>query len=102
MHGVGHRLQFADQQAMVVVGTWLAARTEPPDLKEGDVQKALERLDPLWGEFFPAEQARIVRTLVERVVVEPAGADVRLRVEGLAGLVRDLGAGASGAEQVAA
>ena len=27
---------------------------------------------------------------VERVVVGPAGADIRLRVEGLAGLVRDL------------
>jgi hypothetical protein len=34
--------------------------------------------------------ARIVRALVERVVVGPAGADIRLRVEGLAGLVRDL------------
>jgi hypothetical protein len=29
---------------------------------------------------------------VERVVVGPAGADMRLRVEGLASLVRDLGA----------
>jgi len=28
---------------------------------------------------------------VERVVVGPTGADIRLRVEGLAGLVRDLG-----------
>jgi hypothetical protein len=48
-------------------------------------------LDPLWDELFPAEHARIVRALVERVVVGPAGADIRLRVEGLAGLVRDLG-----------
>jgi hypothetical protein len=28
--------------------------------------------------------------LVERVVVGPTGADIRLRVEGLVGLVRDL------------
>jgi len=41
--------------------------------------------------LFPAEQARIARALVERVVVGPAGADIRLRVEGLAELVRDLG-----------
>jgi hypothetical protein len=27
---------------------------------------------------------------VERVVVGPAGADIRLRIEGLAGLVHDL------------
>ena len=78
------------RQPEVVVGTWVAARAETPDLKEGEVQEALARLDPLWGELFPAEQARIVRALVERVVVGPAGADIRLRVEGLAGLVRDL------------
>jgi hypothetical protein len=31
-----------------------------------------------------------VRSLVERVVVGPAGADIRLRLDGLGGLVRDL------------
>ena len=46
--------------------------------------------DPLWDELFPAEQARIVRLLVERVEVGPAGADIRLRVAGLTSLVRDL------------
>jgi hypothetical protein len=76
----------------VIVGTWLAARAEVPDLTEGEVREALENLDALWDELFPAEQARIVQALVERVTVGPAGADVRLRVEGLAGLVRDLGA----------
>ena len=44
----------------------------------------------MWEELFPAEQARIVQALVERVTVGPAGADIRLRVEGLAGLVQDL------------
>jgi hypothetical protein len=90
------------RQPEIVVGTWLAARTEAPELTEGEVREALVRLDPLWDELFPAEQARIVRALVERVVIGPAGADIRLRVEGLAALVRDLGAGASGAERVAA
>ncbi|MBR0670496.1 recombinase family protein [Neoroseomonas soli] len=90
------------RQPEVVVGTWLAAREEAPDLKEGEVREALARLDPLWGELFPAEQARIVRALVERVVVGPAGADICLRVEGLAGLVRDLTAIAPEALKVAA
>ncbi|MFC7542552.1 hypothetical protein ACFQU2_28025 [Siccirubricoccus deserti] len=60
------------------------------------------RLDPLWEQLFPAEQARIVRSLVERVVVGPAGADIRLRVEGLASLVRDLTAIAPDALRAAA
>ena len=90
------------RQPEIVVGTWLAARAEMPDLKEGEVREALGRLDPLWAELFPAEQARIVRALVERVVVGTSGADIRLRVEGLAGLVRDLTAIAPEALKVAA
>ena len=90
------------RQPEVVVGTWLAAEAEAPDLTEADVRDALERLDPLWDELFPAEQARIVRLLVERVEVGPAGADIRLRVAGLASLVGDLGAGVPDATRVAA
>jgi hypothetical protein len=56
------------------------------------VREALGNLDPLWDELVPGEQARIVRLLVKRVEIGPAGADIRLRVEGLASLVRDLGA----------
>lgn len=78
------------RQPEIVVGTWLAARREAPDLTEREVRDALHRLDPLWEELFPAEQARIVQSLVERVVVGQAGADIRLRLDGLGGLVRDL------------
>ena len=78
------------RQPEIVVGTWRAARREAPELTEGETQDALHRLDPLWEHLFPAEQARIVRSLVERVVVGPAGADIRLRLDGLGGLVRDL------------
>jgi hypothetical protein len=90
------------RQPEVVVGIWLAARAEAPNLTEAEVRKALEQMDPLWNELFPAEQARIVRLLVERVEVGPAGADIRLRVAGLASLARDLGAGAPGGTRAAA
>ncbi len=79
------------RQPEIVVGTWRAARIETPDLTEGETRDALHRLDPLWEELFPAEQARIVRLLVERVVVGPAGSDIELRIAGLTSLVRDLG-----------
>jgi DNA invertase Pin-like site-specific DNA recombinase len=82
-------------QPEVVVGTWAAARATQPDLTERETRDALHGLEPLWDELFPAEQARIVRLLVERVTVSASGADIRLRVEGLASLVRDLGAGTS-------
>jgi DNA invertase Pin-like site-specific DNA recombinase len=74
----------------IIVGTWRAARQSLEGLSEGDVRDALRRLDPLWDELFPAEQARIVQLLVERVDVSPDGADIRLRTEGLTNLVADL------------
>jgi hypothetical protein len=79
------------RQPEVVVGTWRAALASAPDLTEDAVLVALERLDPLWDELSPAEQARVLRLLVDRVQIGPAGAEVRLRVQGLVGLVRDLG-----------
>ncbi len=74
----------------IVVGTWRAARQSMGDIQEADVRESLERLDPLWDELFPAEQARIVQLLVERVDVSPDGIDIRLRTEGLTNLVTDL------------
>jgi hypothetical protein len=78
------------QQPEIIVGTWRAAQEEAPDLSEAEVREALAELDPLWEELFPAEQARIVRLLIERVEVGPDGADIRLRVAGLTSLMREL------------
>jgi site-specific DNA recombinase len=75
----------------IVVRTWRIARQSLPDISEAEVRGALERLDPLWDELFPVEQARIVQLLVERIEISPDGLDIRLRVEGLADLARDLG-----------
>ena len=74
----------------VIVGTWRSARPEIDGLSEAEVREALESLDPLWDELFPAEQARIVQLLVERVDVGVTGLTVRLRVQGLARMVQDL------------
>ncbi len=74
----------------IIVGTWRAARHQWATSREAEVREALQRLDPLWDELFPAEQARIVQLLVERVDVSPDGADIRLRTEGLTNLVADL------------
>jgi hypothetical protein len=61
-----------------------------PDLAEDTVQDALAHFDPVWSELFPAEQERLIRLLVQRVVVGEAGAQISLNLEGLASLARDL------------
>ena len=77
------------RQPEVVVGTWRAAQEEEADITEEDTRLALERLDEMWGELFPSEQARIFGLMVDRVEVGTDGADVRLRLEGLGSLARE-------------
>jgi len=77
------------RQPEVVVGTWRTAREEEADITEEDTRLALERLDEMWGELFPSEQARIFGLMIDRVEVGTDGADVRLRLEGLGSLARE-------------
>jgi site-specific DNA recombinase len=72
--------------------------SEPEVISEAEVREALLRLDPLWDELFPAEQARIVQLLVERVNVGVDGASIRLRTDGLASLAGELGRIGTGKE----
>jgi site-specific DNA recombinase len=78
------------RQPEIIVGTWRAARAEQDDITEDEVREALLEFDPLWDELFPAEQARIVQLLIERVDVRMQGVEVRLRPNGLPGLVREV------------
>jgi DNA invertase Pin-like site-specific DNA recombinase len=84
------QLRAVFRQPEIVAGTWKAARLQDGDVTEADARAALTRLDPLWDEFFPAEQARIVGLLVERVEIGTEGLNVRLRMDGLAGLAREM------------
>ncbi|RZA28403.1 MAG: recombinase family protein, partial [Proteobacteria bacterium] len=74
----------------IIAGTWKAANAHADAVSETDAREVLMRLDPLWDELFPIEQARIVALLVERVDVSTAGLNVRLRVDGLTGLAGEL------------
>jgi DNA invertase Pin-like site-specific DNA recombinase len=76
----------------MIVRTWRAGRRLIAGLKESEVREALQRLDPVWAELFPAEQARVIQLLVERVDVSPDGVDIRLRTEGLTNLTVELNA----------
>ena len=78
------------RQPEIIAGTWKAARVHADSITESDARAALQQLDPLWDELFPAEQARIVALLVERVDIGTEGLNVRLRVDGLSGIARDM------------
>jgi hypothetical protein len=69
-----------------------AQRREDGSTDERAIVSALQRFNDLWDALYPAEQARIVRLLVDRVTVGPTGMAVDLRNNGIATLVRDLSA----------
>jgi len=59
-------------------------------LEEGEVMEALGALEPVWDELYPAEQARIMRLLIERIDLAPDGISVTLHVAGIRSLVAEL------------
>lgn len=91
------QLRAVFRQPEIVAGTWKAARAQDGNITEADAREALQQVDPLWDELFPAEQARIVALPVERVDIGADGLSVQLRVDGLSGLAREMLSGGLGA-----
>jgi site-specific DNA recombinase len=74
----------------VIVQTWRAARKLSCQVTEAEVRAALTEFEKLWDELFPAEQARIVELLVQRISVHPDRLDITLRIDGLTSLHDEL------------
>jgi hypothetical protein len=61
-----------------------------PTLDEAKITVAMLRLDAIWDQLFPAEQQRIVRLLVEKVIVSPNDLELRLRANGIERLALEM------------
>jgi hypothetical protein len=59
-------------------------------LEDGEVIEVLGALEPVWDELYPAEQACILRLLIERIDVAPDGVSVTLHAAGIRSLVAEL------------
>ncbi len=62
-----------------------------PTLDEAQVTVAMTRMDEIWEQLFPDEQVRIVKLLVEKVIVSPNDIEVRLRPNGIERLALEFG-----------
>ena len=85
------QLRAVFRQPEIVAGTWKAAHGHDGEVTEADARVALRQLDPLWDELFPAEQARILALLVVEIGTD--GLNIRLRMDGLGGIAREILAG---------
>jgi len=68
---------------------------QPPErwtceMRNSSMWRLLTDFATVWNELFPAEQARIVQLLVERVDVRKDALEVRIRAEGLVSLLTEL------------
>ncbi len=82
-----HRMIRAPE---ITARTIAALRHEGAAVEEAAVVATLAGFERLWGALYPAEQARIVQLLVERITVGTNGIAVDLRKEGLGLVLRDM------------
>lgn len=61
-----------------------------PTLDEAKATVAMTRIDAVWDQLFPVEQIRIVKLLVEKVIISPNDLEVRLRANGIESLLLEL------------
>jgi hypothetical protein len=75
----------------LVARTWSTIeRDHENEITEHQVTLLFADFATVWSELFPAEQARIVQLLVERVDVTENAIEVRIRAEGIASLIGEL------------
>ncbi|MCA3324905.1 MAG: recombinase family protein [Roseomonas sp.] len=82
-----HRMIRAPE---ITARTIAALRHEGAAVEEAAVVATLAGFERLWGALYPAEQARIIQLLVERITVGTNGIAVDLRKEGLGLVLRDM------------
>ena len=78
------------QTPEMIMRVWREAIKEDHHLSEYDVGKALRNIHVIWNELFPVEQARLLKLLIQQIVVHPDRVDIRIRAEGMNSLIRDV------------
>jgi site-specific DNA recombinase len=84
----------------VVQSVWNLMREQHPELSEPQVVLPLCQLGKVWAQLFPAEQQRIVQLLVERVILQEEGIEIRWREMGWQTLAGEIRPGTIGAELI--
>jgi DNA invertase Pin-like site-specific DNA recombinase len=78
------------QAPEIIVRTWKEARQKDRSVTEENVRIALSDFSALWEELFPAEQARLIQLLIDRIDIQPNGLNITFRNEGLSSLAIEM------------
>lgn len=74
----------------MMVRAWREAIKDDHKISEQDVRSSLQNLNLVWDELFPTEQARLLKLLIDKIIVNNDRIDIRIHAEGLNSLVRDI------------
>lgn len=90
------RLPAAELESVVIQPIRYLLRTEPvinrivdamnamnDAVDEAHITVAMCRMERIWEQLFPHEQARILQLLIEKIVVTPSAIDIRLQPNGI-------------------
>jgi len=66
------------------------AGTDAPKLNEQQIALALSYLKPIWDNLFPGEQERIMRLLLDKVILHEGEIEIRVRADGLGIIAAEL------------
>lgn len=85
-----NQIRFAICTPEMMVRVWREAIKEDHTITEQQVRDALQNMHLIWDELFPLEQARLLRLLIEKIIVNADLIDIRIHAEGLNSLIRDI------------
>ena len=75
----------------MVMAVWRETEKLDGGLDEAQVAVAMHQIESVWEQLFPAEQQRLLRLMVERVIVTPQELQIRLRATGIEKLALEFG-----------
>jgi len=84
------QLQSMLQTPEIIAQAWVAVNAVNSTVTENDVRQRLNNIIELWDELFPAEQQRIMRQLVQEIIVNSDGIEIALNSDGLGDFARSL------------
>lgn len=84
------QIRLAIRTPEVMVRVWREAIKEDHRITEQQVRDALHNVHFIWDELFPLEQARLLRLLIEKIIVNADRIDIRIHAEGLNSLIREI------------
>lgn len=74
----------------MMVRVWRESIKDNHGITEQQVRDGLQNMHLIWDELFPLEQARLLRLLIEKIIVNHDRIDIRIHAEGLNSLIRDI------------